>query len=132
MVKVSSSPASSILPSSPPWTSLASRAAPRLLVREISSPSTVPRSQASTSLPSQRYAAAWLPRTATAMAAESSSVRPAYTTLFGNFSTSVLGRRRRGGEGVGLGGSLVAGAEVGAAGLVAAAGGEAAGLGLPA
>ena len=36
MVKVSSSAPSSILPASPPWISLASREAPRLLVNEIS------------------------------------------------------------------------------------------------
>src|SRR5215211_704970 len=51
-------------------------------------PSTVPRNQDSTLRPSHTYAAAWLPNTATAIAAEPSSVRPAYTTFSGNSLSS--------------------------------------------
>ena len=72
------------------------RCVPFLLRSEISSPSTVPRSQDSTLSPSHRYAAALFPSTATAMAVEPSSVRPAYTAWSGNCSSSsVAGARRR-------------------------------------
>ena len=57
------------------------------LERDVPS-STVPRNQDSTLRPSHTYAAAWLPSTATAIAAGPSSVRPAYTTFAGNSLSS--------------------------------------------
>ena len=77
-------------PSSDHRRALACSVVPSLLFSEISAPLTAPRSQDSMLRPSQKYAAAWLPSTATAIAPDLSSVCPAYTTFLGNLLSSAL------------------------------------------